>query len=315
MPTSRRAVQISVAFLIVLGLILVAISSKPNAPFASGDVLVEEGMTTAEIARVFDESGVVYSKSLLQILLVARGAERSVQAGLYSFAEPVSTWEASARLLHGEGLSQRQVRLQEGSTRAQMAEVLTLELPTFDAEEFLAATEGKEGYLFPDTYTFYLAATAEEVAEILEDTFYERVNTIEDLLIESGRSLEEAVIMASLIEREAYDPTDRRLISGVLWNRLEIGMALQVDAPFYFLLGKASSELTLNDLEIDSPFNTYLYPGLPPAPIASPSLDSIEAALDPTPSDYLFYLSDEDGVTHFAEDFEQHKANKQKYLR
>lgn len=313
MSISRKQI-VSVGTLVavvVFGLLV----ARPGSFGASRTVVIDEGISMSEAAGLLEENGIVYSSTVVRLISYVRGADTMVKAGEYLFKNPTSAWNAVLRLAHGEyGVEPLRVRLLEGTTRTQMADVLSGALNEFDRETFLAVTEDKEGYLFPDTYLFLPNTSAEDVATHLEETFFERINGLEASLILSGRTLEEIVILASIIEREAYDSVDQHLISGVLRNRLELGMALQVDASFFFLLGKASSELTLEDLKIDSPYNTYLYPGLPPGPIANPGLGAIEAALKPTPSDYIYYLSDENGVTHYAETFEGHKENKRIYL-
>ena len=120
--------------------------------------------------------------------------------------------------------------------------------------------------------------------------------------------------MASLLEKEARTTESRRIIAGILWKRLEIGMLLQVDAVFGYIINKGSLQLTLEDLSIDSPYNTYRYKGLPIGPIANPGLDSLQAATMPILTDYLFYLSDKEGTMHYSETFEEHKRKKRLYL-
>jgi UPF0755 protein len=120
--------------------------------------------------------------------------------------------------------------------------------------------------------------------------------------------------MASLVEEETRTPADRRLVAGILWKRIKLGMPLQVDAVFPYINGKNTYEVTARDLKIDSPYNTYLYPGLPIAPIANPGLDSIKAAIEPAESPYLYYLSDRAGAMHYAKTFEEHKRNRELYL-
>src|SRR3989344_1366960 len=145
--------------------------------------------------------------------------------------------EGVARLARGDfGIETLRVRLAEGSTREQMAIVLADALPRFDPSEFLTLTEGREGYLFPDTYFLSQLATAPEVAELLLDTFSTRTETLAGTIALSSRTLGEVGTMASIVEREAHDPADQRLIAGVLWNRLDIGMALQADATLFYLL-------------------------------------------------------------------------------
>ena len=121
--------------------------------------------------------------------------------------------------------------------------------------------------------------------------------------------------MASIIEKEAHTSDDRRVISGILWERLKIGMPLQVDATFLYINGKNTYDLSVDDLAIDSPYNTYKYAGLPIGPIGNPGLDSLEAALAPMTSPYLYYLSDKSGKTYYARTFNEHKRNREKYMQ
>jgi len=120
--------------------------------------------------------------------------------------------------------------------------------------------------------------------------------------------------MASIIEKESLNGDERQIVSGILWKRISLGMPLQVDATFLYINGKASAELTKDDLNIDSPYNTYRNKGLPPGPINNPGLDAIVAALYPKDSPYLYYLHDKKGKVHYAKTFNEHVANKRKYL-
>ena len=131
----------------------------------------------------------------------------------------------------------------------------------------------------------------------------------------SKHSLRDIVNMASILEREASTPEDMSLVSGVLWNRISKGMPLQVDATFMYLLGRKSSELTTADLKIKSAYNTYVNKGLPGGPIGNPGITAISAAINPTATSFMYYLSDKDGMMHYAKTFDEHVANKNKYLR
>lgn len=141
--------------------------------------------------------------------------------------------------------------------------------------------------------------------EKLTDNFYQK----------TGSTSPEIIIMASLLEKEAKTEQDRKIISGILWKRLDVGMPLQVDASLNYINGKTSAEMTQKDLNQDSPYNTYKYKGLPLTPICNPGLDAISVALNPISSPYWYYLSDKNGIIHFAKTFEEHKENKFKYLR
>jgi UPF0755 protein len=168
--------------------------------------------------------------------------------------------------------------------------------------------------LFPDTYFFLPNANESIVIQTLRQNFDAQVATIQPDIDASGHPLSDIVTMASILEREAYNTTDRKLISGVLWNRIERGMPLQVDAVFAYTLGKGTFDLTMADLTSDSPYNTYKFKGLPPTPIGSPSLDSLEAAANPTPNDYLYFLADRHGVTHYCKTYSCQLANKARYF-
>ena len=168
--------------------------------------------------------------------------------------------------------------------------------------------------MFPDTYYFPPNVAPAEVVSVMKRTFNEKIKGISEKIDQFGRPLDEVIIMASLLEKESHNFEDKQKIAGVLWQRIEIGMLLQVDAVFPYILGKDISRILFENLEIDSPYNTYLYLGLPPGAIANPGLDSIEAAVTPIKDSYLYYLADKEGNTHFSETFEEHKRKKELYL-
>ena len=231
------------------------------------------------------------------------------------FNEPVSIFSLLSRFTKGEfGFKPVKVTVAEGLTVKKIAELFLAVKPSsggltakifenFDKEEFLEKTEKLEGYLFPDTYLFLPFAETEQIIGTMTDNFKNKAGDI-------GRDI---VIMASLIEKEVPDSDDRKIVSGILWKRLKLGMALQVDAVFPYITGK--QKVLSDDLKIDSPYNTYLHKGLPPGPIANPGLDAIIAARNPQETSYLYYLSGNDGKTHFAKTFSEHLRNKEKYLK
>jgi len=208
-----------------------------------------------------------------------------------------------SRFTKGEfGFKPVKVTVAEGLTVKKIAELLG-DFENFDKKEFLEKTGKLEGYLFPDTYLFLPFAETEQIIGTMTDNFKKKAGDV-------GKDI---VIMASLIEKEVPDSDDRKIVSGILWKRLKLGMALQVDAVFPYITGK--QKVLLDDLKIDSPYNTYLHKGLPPGPIANPGLDAIIAARNPQETSYLYYLSGNDGKTHFAKTFSEHLRNKEKYLR
>jgi UPF0755 protein len=188
-------------------------------------------------------------------------------------------------------------------------------LSGFSGEEFTTIARPYEGKLFPETYFIPPTYTEQELLDLMLQTFETSVAPLQEQIDASELSLDEILILASIIEREANTVESMGLVSSVLQNRLESDMLLQADASIEYVLDKPLSELTPEDLEIDSPYNTYRYTGLPPTPIGNPGLDAIAAVLEPTPSDYYYYITDAEGVFHFAETYEEHLRNIEQYLR
>ena len=206
------------------------------------------------------------------------------------------------------------ITIPEGYTVTQMGELFEKE-SLFSKEEFEKIAKNDEGFLFPDTYQFFKNTTPEKVMEKMKKNFDAKVADFLSEIERQKKSLLDIIIMASIIEREVHNINDRGLVSGILWKRIQKGIGLQVDASLTYILGKTSAELTADDLKIDSPFNTYKYRGLPKGPISNPGKEAIFAAVFPVTSPYLFYLSDKDGITRYARNFEEHKDNKLRYLR
>jgi UPF0755 protein len=166
-----------------------------------------------------------------------------------------------------------------------------------------------EGYLFPDTYYVSADPTPDEVINKMLTRFDEIfTNEYRQQAEDLGLTIDEAIIIASMIEKEVSVETERPLVSQVIHNRLELGMALQIDATVLYALDKRPDRLLLTDLEIDSPYNTYKYGGLPVGPISNPGADSIRAALFPEEGNYLFYVlqDPETGVHFFSDDYQEH---------
>ena len=195
-----------------------------------------------------------------------------------------------------------------------MAVIFKKSIPSFDEEKFMEETQKDEGYLFPDTYLFFPNVTTEEITRTLKSNFNKKTESLGGEIKKSEKAIKEILTMASILEKEARKREDIEIISGILWKRIEIGMALQVDAPFVYYNGKGTYNLTTKDLKTDSPYNTYTRKGLPVGPIGNPGIDSILAAIYPKSSPYLFYLSDRDGNIYYSANFEKHKKNKILYI-
>lgn len=268
-------------------------------------VKIDKGASLSKISQELKSEGIIKTEWPFNFLARISGKQKKIQSGDYYFKEPVSAFGVLARLVSGDSrIDPVRVTIPEGNSSREIPDFF-VSFENFDKEEFLKISKNEEGHLFPDTYLFAPSVSASDVVKIMEENFNKKAGAIKY----------EDLIMASIIEKEVPESEDRRIVSGILWKRIEIGMPLQVDAVFPYILGEKKSVITLRDLKIDSPYNTYLNKGLPPGPITNPGLDAIEAAKNPKKSSYLYYLSDKSGKTHFAATFEDHLINKNKYLR
>jgi UPF0755 protein len=212
-----------------------------------------------------------------------------------------SSLAPAAKLVIPEGFNNRKVI-------TALAELVDSQELKMDIAKFSELISDKEGYIFPDTYFIETDTTADQLVDQMLQNFNQKTAVFKPELTR------DEVIVASIIEREVIDPNDRRLVSDIVWRRLEMGMRLQVDATLDYYLDKPSSEILQSELDEDNPYNTYRNYGLPPTPIANPSIGSLEAARNPQANEYLFYLSAADGTTIFATNFEEHVRNKAIYL-
>ena len=314
--TLLKAKKVRWAIGMIVLILILLFCQKPLAYDDEKIIRIPSGTTVQEISILLAEEEVIASSQVFSFIARITQDGRRIQAGQYIFDQPLTAHDALRRLVVGEyGFAPFRVLIPEGIAVREMVPIFEREIPEFDTETFLKLAIEKEGYLFPDTYFFLPSDTPETIIQAMQDRFNEVALEIEEQRIAFGKPLEQVVTLASIVEEEGITTEDRRIIAGILWKRLEIGMPLQVDATFQYINGKASLELTLDDLEIDSPYNTYEYRGLPPGPITNPGLDSLLATITPIESDYLFYLSDSEETIHYAEDFEEHKVNKAKYLR
>jgi len=222
------------------------------------------------------------------------------------------------RVSHGDlNIIPVRITIPEGLNSYEVANIFSNYFPSFDKEIFLDLVEkgNFEGYLFPDTY-FILPGTSEfEIIQLMNINFSEKIKDVGDDIRKFSETESDVIKMASIIEEEARTEVSRKIIAGILWKRLSIGMALQVDSSFKYINGKTTATLSTDDLKIDSPYNSYTNRGLPPTPISNPGLGAIKAAISPIKTPYLYFLTDNNGDMHYAATFEEHIANKAKYLR
>ncbi len=281
-------------------------------------ITVPSGAGLSGAAHLLAEDDAVRSEFALKALIVLFGGPKGLQAGDYYFSGPENAIRVAWRLTHSlYELENVRVTIPEGLSVKEVGALLAKEpnLTHFDAAEFVDLATPHEGYLFPDTYLFLPNVTSQDVVDTMLANYARRIQTIKTDLSAFGRSTNDVITMASIVEVEARTTETREVIAGILWKRLDEGMPLQVDSAFAFVNGKKDSrDLSVADLAIPSPYNTYLNKGLPPTPISNPGLDSITAVLHPIRTEYYFYLSDAQGNMHYAVTNEEHEANKAKYL-
>lgn len=304
-------------------------NSKPaSLDAAFQDFLVVRGRGASQIGEALYQEGLIRSPLAFKAYVQVSSKAAKIQAGQFRISPSFPLVKVVDTLTKPP--SELWVTIPEGLRREEIVErfikgieVKESEIPTF-REQFLDESLGQEGYLFPDTYLFPRTATASTIVKRMRSTFELRVKELEDAISSSSLSLDETIALASIIERETKTDDERAVVAGILLNRLEIGMGLQVDATVQYAVATANCGaatecnwwpvLTRDDLSINSPFNSYRLRGLPPSPIASPGLSSLKAAVSPEETDYLYYLHDADGGIHYAETLAEHNENVRKYL-
>jgi UPF0755 protein len=265
---------------------------------------IEKGQGLFEIGKNLEKERLIKSKIFFDFYVILIRKEKNLQAGKYFLSSSMNIPQIAQKIISGD-IAKVKVTIPEGFTVREIEERLGIELPE----------ENLEGYLFPDTYYFPIDVSGEEVIKIMRENFEKKISPYKEKIEKSGRSLQEIITMASLLEKEVKTKEEKEIVSGILWKRLKAGIPLQVDATITYITGKKTTKIPLEDLQIDSPYNTYKYKGLPPGPICNPGLESILAALYPKESEYWYYLSTPEGKTLFFKTLEEHNLAKAKYLK
>jgi len=298
----------------------------PYKGFSEPERLVDipPGAGAAAIRRRLVDAGVVSDEWAFRVALAWTGQGRSLKAGEYRFDRPMSVVEVIDKIARGDVYG-HPITFPEGLTFREMAEIY--ESTGFGtSEDFVKAAQDAslvndldpdardlEGYLFPETYMLPRGTAAPTLVSLMVDRFRETYSELTQKAAgESGLSVRQLVTLASLVEEETGKAEERPIVAAVYRNRLERKMPMQADPTIVYALVKAGrydGNIRRSDLAIDSPYNTYRYPGLPPGPIASPGRAALEAALAPADVDYLYFVSRNDGSHVFAETLAQHNAN------
>lgn len=284
-------------------------------------VRIVPGMSSSQVGELLEEQGIIDSRLKFWLAVKLNDAGSKLQVGVFELQRDMQAGDALNVLINGHAVAVR-VTVPEGLNVRQVAKLFAAS-GLADEQEFLDAARDFapydyieavpeadyriEGFLFPDTYDFASDATPRDVMQRMADEFDSRLTAdMRQQAEEEGLSIYELVNLASLVEKEAKYSEDRPIIAQVFFKRLAIDMPLQSDTTLQYLRDEVKEDLTFADTEVESPYNTYLHYGLPPGPIASPGMESIEAVLNPADTDYLYFVADHDGHNHYGYTYDEH---------
>ena len=322
----KKLLTIIAGILILAAIVFgVAINANNNKNLATGEniiITVEPGMTNADIATLLQSKKMINSPVFFRLQSKFARMERSLQAGEYEIVSGMSNWEIIDLFSKGQ-VRHKTLTIPEGFTIEQIAKKIE-ESGLGSAEEFKKAAKDyapysymetsnnnvifkAEGFAYPSTYYLSPSSAEKEILAIMVKEFDTQLTEdIRQKAKDKNMSIRDLVNLASLVEKEAVFPEERPVIAGVFLKRLQIQMPLQSDTTIQYILGVQKKEISIADTKIDSPYNTYLYAELPPGPIASPSISTINAVLDPKQTNYLYFVADLEGHHHFTETYQDH---------
>lgn len=309
--------------LILIGGTIYLIYREGSLPVNSSDktnkiFTIKKGQSVTMIANNLSNEGLIRNKIVFYAVIKQKGYDKKIQAGDFRLSPSMDVYKVAETLTHGT--LDKWVTIIEGLRKEEVASIMAKDFNVTETEFNQLATEG---YLFPDTYLIPTDATTERIIEIMKNNFDQKYTSeIASKAAKQKLTKDQVITLASIVEKEALG-TDRQQVANILLKRLHNNWPLQADATVQYALGYQVKEkrwwkryTDLDDLKIESPYNTYKNPGLPPGPICSPGVSSIEAVVnadDETP--YFFYLHDKEGNVHYAKTNEEHEKNIQKYLQ
>jgi len=276
-------------------------------------VIIPSGTNASEVVNILENNEIIIKNNyIMRILIKLTKLEEKLKYGEYNLSPAMNMIEILEKLTKGEVVLYK-ITIPEGYNCEQIAELLDKK-GIVEKESFINLVKNGEksweGYLFPDTYEVPKGYGSENMLKLLLLNFNRVVDKLKTKIEKSQFSLYEIITMASIIEKEAKYNDEKNKVSSVFHNRLKNGMKLQSCATIQYILGKPKEKLEESDLKIDSPYNTYLYKGLPPGPICNPGLDSIVAAIEPTETDWLYFVLGENGRHIFSKTYQEHLKNK-----
>lgn len=314
--------KLTISCLILVGLFLGGILWWTNGISAVNPAnkettvfVIEKGSGLKEIAGKLETAGLIKNRIIFFVYARLNKFEDKIQAGDFRLSPSMSASEIAQNLTHGT--VDVWITVPEGKRATEIAETLKEQIPTYN-QSWKNVLILNEGYLFPDTYLIPKDASIEMIMKQMKDNFNQKYSEIN--VNNSKLNKTQITILASLIEREAITDQEKPIIAGILMNRMNAGIALQVDATIQYAKGqnplnkKWWEPVTLEEYKsVISDYNTYLFPGLPPGPISNPGLEALRAAANPADTDFLFYLHDKDGIIRYAKTLQEHNANIKKF--
>jgi len=282
--------------------------------------LIEKGQGIEKISFNLRKEDLIKNKWSFLVYIFLKGDSKKLQAGEYLLSPNQTIPEIAEKFVFGDVVKEK-ITIIEGWNLRDIGwyfenKGICQAEELYDQAEELYGLKDLEGYLFPDTYEIRKSDTFEEIVKKMLDNFNEKLTSeLREEIKNQGKTISEIITMASLLEKEVRTNTDKKIVSGILWKRINHNIPLQVDATIVYITSKQTIKIPKEDLEIDSPYNTYKFRGLPIAPICNPGLESIKAAIYPEDSDYFYYLSTLEGKTIFSKTLKEHNIAKARYLK
>ena len=318
MTRNKKIVIVGGIVVLIIGIAVFTFLYQFSAPQKTAEeerIVVNLTTTEEELIPKLKEQGYIKSEWAFNFVLKVKRWQGKIEPGGYMVSKGMDAWLLADRLVNHP--YQKWVVIPEGLRKEEVAEIVQEKIGWAEVEERRFLSWAKEGYLFPDTYLLNLDYTGEEVAKRMGNKFNEEVADLFKEAEENNIRNDTLIVIASLVQREAANEEQMPLIAGVIWNRWLQDMKFEIDATVQYALGEPGNwwkKVKPEDYEIDSPYNTYLYKGRPPAPICNPGLAAIDAVINSEDSEYLYYLHDSEGQIHLAKTYEEHQANIEQYL-
>lgn len=326
----------SVILLVAIGSLFLIYESGPYDKNNTKDIIVDipMGSSVDGVADILEENNLIKNKFVFKLSFKMKNNYSHMKSGKYLLKQTYSNSDIIDKLVSGEIYQEGiKITIPEGSTSNEIIALLVknelgkkqdyeelIKMPSEFYDEFVFLNQkdikSLEGFLYPSTYYFEEDAKPKDILKEMLKLFKQNyTEEFEKKQKEKNLTLQEVVNLASIVEKEAILDEDRPIIAGVFYNRLEKDMPLQSDATLQYIFESRKKNMTYKDLKIDSPYNTYIEKGLPPTPIASPSIKSIKAVLYPKKTDYLYFVADVNGGNVYSKTYEEHIKNVEKYRK